>query len=304
MTAVPQRSEPSTDDSGAIRAALALALDGEFEPADDVAETAYRSAVVLLGRRFERVFDVMRHAGGDRIFVAGGQFDPLQHLMSVAHVNYSRFDALEATALPPAIVFVGCLASADRFAFARIPTLLDAGTIFVTSDKCATLPGIEATLRPGAPQPPRRTRLLLNDKRVASRFDEGMIDPLAGLLPSIRLAPGHLPVAPTFERDLDAWVLASDAATQAPLVVSIAAGRGHVVHAVPHWWQDSDVFDTAVERRSINEMPGLRSAVAGQSETTFGQFSGAWGMLVALVAGLELAFERSQRDDIRSGWRR
>jgi hypothetical protein len=289
MSAVEYRGTIEDGDARSVRDALALALDGVAVTEQRSIEQAYRVASLRGGERLDRLRERMQQLGSERVVAVGRPIDLVPQLLSTIRIDATNVLTVDDIDGMPAVVILGCVSPTTMNGAWRIAELLAGGAVLVTSDKSAGLPVISDALRPGGPQPPRRTRLDLN---AAACHAADVAAMLGGFTPVVRLSPGYVPIAPDFSIDSDAWILGSDLIDGAPIGVAMKVSNGYIVHAVSHWWQADNVSTTELERRLVSDVPGLRDIVPAGSPVTFGQLSAATAMLAMLVSGLLLTLDR------------
>lgn len=280
-------------DAVSLRAALALELDGAASASNGAIYDCYRMAASLLGSRLAAVRTQIDGLGDTAIAAVGSQFDPTHRMLSALVIRHVAIATIDDLSPDTRVAFLGCAPCFSPRAVSRVTELLAAGALLVTSDKSALLPPLAPVLRPGSPQAPRQINLDVNHSMWCVEENDPAHAPLSGFVPKVRLSPGSLAIDPAFERDADAWVLASDTATTAPIAILMAVGGGQVLHSVAHWWQEDTVPANHLDSRLVAAIPGLRCGEFEDSDVTFGRLCCAWGMLQVLTAGLTLALRRA-----------
>jgi len=270
-----------------VRAALALELDGESPIDRPSADQAYAIAASLIGEPFDNARQVLNRLGPHGVVVVGHPFDEMHRLLTAVGIRHRVLSSMDALDRFPRVVFLGCIPAVAHPAEQHIAALLASGAVLVTSDKSAGLPILADALGPGSPQPPHECQLDMNRSMWVSS-ELSWSTSLGGFLPTVRLPPGFVPIAPNLDHESDGWVLASDASNGAPIVVTRRVGGGRVIHSVSHWWQDDDMPMHAVGRRSVSNIAQLQHRVPAESTVTFGRMCAALGMLTTLVAGLTI----------------
>jgi hypothetical protein len=249
---------------------LALEIDGVALTGALSPEAAYRVALATLDASESGV--LARLAENGPITAIGGLFDDIGALLRALGCTVTSSE-LRLPPAPARVVAVGCPHRSFDIDPAWLAGFLDAGGLLITSDKAAHLPALADLLPTRKPQPPRRARLMLG-----GRPDD--------LLPAVALDAGHAPLDPA-RLNAAADVLAYDALTGDPLVVSVRAGAGHILHAVPHWRQTSSLGFSALEARPLRSVAAYRERVPDAPDgLSLGAFRAAEAMLRALAAGL------------------
>jgi hypothetical protein len=107
--------------------------------------------------------------------------------------------------------------------------------------------------------------------------------------PPVRVSPGHLPLER--EQPIGVEIVACDALTGEPLVVRAPAHLGQVIHAVPHWWQETEPDATELGRRSVASIAAFADSDIANHDSTVGWFGSASAMLASLLTALDHALD-------------
>lgn len=247
-----------------------VALTGPLSP-----DAAYLAALATLSDAERGLLARLADLGP--IVASGGLFDDVGGLLRACGCKAMQPEAGHPLSGAARVAVIGCPHRSFELDERWLARFLGAGGLLITSDKAARLPALANLLPTRKPQPPRRARLTLG-----GTADE--------LLPAVTLDAGHAPLD-SARLDPAAHLLAYDALTGDPLVVSLPAGAGLILHAVPHWRQTASLGGSAVEARPLHSVAAYRGRVpAAPAELTLGAFWAAEAMLRSLVRGLSVWF--------------
>lgn len=262
---------------------IAIVLDGVPSEAMERSVAAYQLAFSLYADRFQKTLAHLRSLPDSAIVLVDSKLVKSHRLMHIMGLPHRLVDSIRSISDRPEIVFVGCQDSGS-LPGDTITDLLADGVTLVTSDKSALAEPIRDVLQPTNPRPAHVARVRWLEGDPLSVGGSTSFDPY--MLPGVQLSAGHIPVATheTAAEQID--VLAINAITNEPVIVHAQIGRGRVVHAVPHWWQQDAAVRTVVDRRRLNVMPSFAQLGSRTGDVTFGELQAARTMLRGLLTGL------------------
>ncbi|MFW6074790.1 MAG: hypothetical protein ACOC9Y_04295 [Chloroflexota bacterium] len=267
-----------------------LPLIGGSEPS-----YALRAAIEALSPAFDEVFSYLRALGRHEVAILDEFFDPVGELLDGLGVGWRRIAAEDLTLEPVRLVFVGCNHRNARLDSVDLEPFLARGGVIVTSDRAATLSGLQPYLPTCGGRAARRARIALT-----SPIGDGVPGPVT---PAAWLEPGHHPLSEGDLSQSDSSVLARDTLTGDPLVVRVEVGSGSILHAVPHWYQSSPTSSpTGLESRLLKDVPCYAAIGNSYPRLSLGAFLSMRAMLHALLlgiaqsAGIPIVYQKNQTE--------
>lgn len=262
---------------------IAMALDGAPSAALSRTLAAYQLAFSLYGGRFHKILTQLRSLPSRDIVLVASKMVKSHQIMHILDLPHTLVESVDAIPAPPKIVFLGCQDPAG-LPENELAKLLGHGATLISSDKSALSSPISDVLNPANPRPARIARV-----RWLAAHDPNIGSPTSidhDMLPGVQLPAGHIPfdVGDRCKSDLD--VIAVDSLTGEPVIVHAEVGGGHLLHAVPHWWQHVSIERTVVDRRRLNVIPSFAHLGARAGDVTFGELQAARTMLCGLLTGL------------------
>ena len=262
---------------------IAMALDGMPPAAMARALPAYQLAFSLYGGRFQKILTQLRSLPASAIVLVASKLVKSHQIMHVLDLPHTLVDSLQSISDSPKVVFLGCQNSVS-LPGDKVSELLANGATLITSDKSALPSPMKDVLSPANPRPARIARVRWSASDDPSTGNTTAIDP--HMLPGVYLPAGHVPVAISDAASSHLDVIAVDSLTNEPIIVHAEVGGGHLVHAVPHWWQHDVIARTVVDRRRLNVIPSFAPLGARAGDVTFGELQAARTMLCGLLTGL------------------
>jgi hypothetical protein len=272
-----------------MRDEIALALDGAIPDDDRASFAAYRAALDPVTVAMGPHIQCLRQFGAAGLVAASTRFDDTHRLLRALDVGAISTAAIPENGKPPGILVLGCRAGNSPARTAWVVRMLQRGAVIVSSDRFAGDSTVASTLNVAASRPPARARVALNPRVADTLLSHGEWGRLvAEMNPAVRLAPGHLPLA--MAQHAETRIIASNAMTGEPLIVSARIGNGLLIHSVAHWWQDVNPDATAIGRRPLASAPAFTTLGLKHPEARLGGFAAASVQLAGLFAALEPAF--------------
>lgn len=266
---------------------IAIALDGAPPVSDERAIVALRLAMLYDQLAYQRTLERIRQWSPRAIAVVSGPLSSPRHLLETLDVPHSLVGSLSQVSTQASVIILGCQ-DARAVDSSHLERALDRGVTLVSSDKSALIAPLRGLLRPQSQRPARSARLRWTH---TTPYDIPTIDPpdipcTAQLHSGVYLSPGYVPIAPPVGHGPSADVLAVDALSSEPLIVRLSVGRGALLHAVPHWWQNRGVDRTAFDRRRIADIPGYGRLREIAGDVSVGEFEAVRTMTAGLIRAL------------------
>ncbi|HBY47520.1 MAG TPA: hypothetical protein PLR44_07765 [Thermomicrobiales bacterium] len=261
---------------------LAFALDGARPTAYDRAVAAHEVAMHVERIGQDRSLARLRRWAPQAIAVVDSKLSSPRSLLQFLDIPHIEVDSLSDVPRLASIVVLGCQ-EAEAINPVALESTLSRGVTIISSDKTALAKPIRDVLLPGAPRPAGIARV-----EWATGTASGAPDLLVGapLLPGIQLPPGYIPVTMPAGSRGNVEVLAIDRLTRQPILVRAKIGGGTVIHAVPHWWQQSVHCGTAVDRRRLADIPAFADLSDSVGDVRFGELQAARSMMMGLLRAL------------------
>jgi hypothetical protein len=226
------------------------------------------------------------------LYALAGDLDGSSRLLDICGVSHRSASEWRAAFDDAGIVFIGCRRGLADMSAIDVRRFLRRGGTIISSDLAATAPGLRSLCRPLGCAGPVRARVGVTDPASGQTTPAPLpirdVPEHLQFYPAINLSPGHPRLAVSAEQLSTTRVLARDVLSGDPLVVLVREGNGWLLHAAPHWWQSGGPLNSALGRRLLGSVPGLRRLGPAHAHVSFGEFLSAWTMLWLLFSGLSV----------------
>ncbi len=244
------------------------------------AQYTLQAAIASFSENERRKLSRLRDALGPTIGIIDSHFDDVALLFGALGFETRGIASEDLGETDLRLVAIGCPHRHTRLDRIDTCAFLERKGVLVSSDRAARLPGIVASLGHRRGRPQTRARL-----STTGCDDDPTIAP-------VWLDPGHLPIDPATLGDAGETVMAVDRLSGEALAVLTRAGRGGILHSVPHWLQvPHPELLTSVERRPLRDVPRFRHVGNSYPDLMLGQFLGQRAMARLLVSGLTAAIK-------------
>lgn len=264
-----------TDTSSTAVSQLPLHVNGLPMVGAPESHYALRAAIETLSDDCRAILAALRR---EQVAVLSDFFDPVGEMLSTLGVRWERIASEDLPLVQHRIAFAGCPHRHARLDASDLHAFFERGGVLVMSDRAAMMAGPGHYLPAGAGRGPGRTRVMLDPTlRDACLPDH--------LLPAVWLDPGHRPLREPLPDSVK--VLAFDAMVGTPLVVLLPVNGGSILHAVPHWMQDSPTtVRTGFEDYRLIDVPSYAAVGNSYPQVSLGAYLSASVMLRLLLDGL------------------
>lgn len=255
-----------------LRNAVGFLLDGVLPP-DDVQTVALWQACDRANHRLPKLASLLRD---ERVAVRVSRCDRIHRVLRELTCTVLLNDSDQCPD-DVSILFLPCAGRHPAGSEQQIEAVLASGGVVVSSDRSIELEPLRSILPGDGRGGPQRTRASLPG------WDSD------AYLPALELAAGHARLCPSIEHRDGVRVLLRSVHSHEAIVVLVPAGQGHVLHAVPHWFQQGQAQFTAIERRRVRDVDWLPAFQHAADDAQIGDVLATLAMSTCLRLGLVLA---------------